>query len=345
MSTMYIPAPAPPRVRRGRELRALWATLAAIFLLGTGVAYGATLYEQSRLEKEATRDARRLIVDAFVPLLVPSDAAAPITGARYDQLLAAVEQRVLSGPISRLKLWRPDGTILFADRRAVVGRKDSGMRDDIHAVAAGTSESVVEEGRFKTLTSVRIGSPSIFLAVELRQSHAPIVQKARERWYPWAMRAGIAAGVSVGLYIATALFFGLFGAVGGVIRSRRQKPASTGNKTDQKADKKTDKKTDRKIAASGAGPGKNGELPGYMQPGFQEEVNARRRAEDALQTLERQRDDLLERVHRLEAELEETKRRAGMHGTPTPAANAPSANAPAASAPAASAQARVARPK
>jgi hypothetical protein len=209
---MYDHIASPPRPKPGSALRALLATLAGILLLLGGVAYAANLYFESELERGATRDARKLAIDVIQPLLSPADASAPIRGARYDQILASLEQSVLAGPINRVRLWRADGTILFADDPALVGRREADMRDDVHAVTAGTSESLVLGDRFRTLTSIRVGEPPILLAVELGRSHPALVAPASERWHPWVVRAGVAAGVCVALYVATALFFLLFGA-------------------------------------------------------------------------------------------------------------------------------------
>ncbi|MGH2589782.1 MAG: hypothetical protein ACRDGW_03175 [Actinomycetota bacterium] len=291
---MYAAAPLSKRQKLSRELRALWGTLAAIFVLGAGVAYGATWYTQGELEREATKDARKLSIEVLRPMLVPSDAASPIRGERYEQLLGFVDERVMAGPINRVRLWRPDGTIVFADDPTVVGRRDPGMRDDIHAVIAGTSESVVQGDRFRTLTLVRLGEPPVLVAVELARSHSAIVERARDRWYPWAIRAGVAAGVCVVLYIVTVIAFGLFGALKGRVKPTTHKePAQPGRKT---------------VQGHAAAKAKEADLPPYMMPGFQEQVLARQRAEDSLEALERERNDLRQRVRRLESELEEAKR-------------------------------------
>jgi hypothetical protein len=292
--SVYDAAPLSKRQKLGRELRALWGTLAAIFVLGAGVAYGATWYTQGELETEATRDARKLSIEVLRPMLVPSDAASPIRGERYEQLLRYVDERVMAGPINRVRLWRPDGTIVFADDPTLVGRRDPGMRDDIHAVIAGTSESVVQGDRFRTLTLLRLGEPPVLVAVELDRSHSAIVERARDRWYPWAIRAGVAAGVCIALYIVTVIAFGLFGALKGRVKPKtRKEPAQPGRKTVQR------------VRGAKA---KEADVPPYMMPGFQEQVQARQRAEDSLEALERERNDLRERVRRLESELEEAKR-------------------------------------
>jgi hypothetical protein len=287
--TMYDHIASPPRPKRGSALRALWATLAGIFLLLGGVAYAANLYFESELERAATRDARKLAIEVIQPLLSPADASAPIRGARYDELRASLEQSVLAGPINRVRLWRVDGTILFADDPSLVGDREADMRDDIHAVTAGASETRVLGDRFRTLTSIKVGEPPILLAVELGRSHSALVAPASERWHPWIVRAGVAAGVCVALYIATAVFFSLFGAF--TRRSRSAKPKSADAGRSARKARKDSEPADA-------------DAPAYMQPGFQDEFQTRKRAEEALASVERQRDGLLERIRVLELELE-----------------------------------------
>jgi hypothetical protein len=320
MSTMFIPPPAPEPAhkRRGRELRGLFGTLVVIFLLGMGVAYGATWYQRGQLEEEATRDARKLAVRVIQPMLLPSDAAAPIRGERYDQLLSLVEERVLAGPINHVRLWRADGTVLFADDASAGGKREPAMRDDIHAVTAGTSSSAVKGERYRILTSVRIGDPPRFLVVELNQPHASIVQRANKQWRPWMVRAGVGAGISAALYVATVIGFSLYGAVAKPGQRSKSKDVKKKEAKPKAAKKEAAPAADGRRAAVPNGKAQPPELPPYMQPGYQEEVNARRRAEEALQTVERQRDELLERVRRLEAELEQA--RGGPTERPAPAA-------------------------
>jgi hypothetical protein len=292
---MYDHIASPPRPKPGSALRALWATLAGILLLLGGIAYAANLYFASELERGAARDARKLAVDVIQPLLSQADASAPIRGARYDQVLAALEDNVLVGPINRVRVWRADGTILFADDPSLVGDREADMRDDIHAVTGGTSETRVLGDRFRTLTSIRVGEPAILLAVELGRSHAALVEPARERWRPWVVRAGVAAGVCVALYVLTWVFFGVFGTM-----KRRPKTEKVKSRDAERVGRKAPKD----------GIPADGDLPPYMQAGFQDEFQNRKRAEDALAAAERQRDAALERVRVLELELEAARNKA-----------------------------------
>jgi hypothetical protein len=284
----------PDRRHRGRQLRDVFLTLALIFLVGAGAAYGVTRYLQSDLEADANRDARKLSVDVLQPLLVPADAQGPVQGARYDELLAAVDQRVLAGPINGVLLLAQDGTVLFADQPSLVGDHEPALRDDIHAVIAGTSQSSVDGDRFRTLTALEIGSPPTLVAAELVRSHTAIVEESREAWYPWVARAIAAAIVSFGLAIVTAIVFSVIGVF--ERRSARQRSAVTAAPPRRR---KRDRVTDENA-------------PAFVHPSFKEEVAARRHVEEELRAIQHERDALAQRVQHLEAELDRLKERSSV---------------------------------
>ena len=279
----------PDRRHRGRQLRDVFITLALIFLLGAGAAYGATRYLQSGLESDATRDARRLSIDVLQPLLVPADAQGLVQGARYDELLSAVDERVLAGPINGVLLLAQDGTVLFADQPSLVGDHEPALRDDIHAVIAGTSQSSVDGDRFRTLTALEIGSPPTLVAAELVRSHPAIVEESREVWYPWVGRAITAAIVCFGLALVTAIVFATIGVLGR--RSARQRSTVESPRLRRKK----------------AGADADENAPAYLHPSFKDEVAARRQVEEELMAIQHERDALAARVQRLEAELDGLK--------------------------------------
>jgi hypothetical protein len=284
----------PDRRHRGRQLRDVFITLALIFLVGAGAAYGVTRYLQSELESDANRDARKLSVDVLQPLLVPADAQGPVQGARYDELLAAVDQRVLAGPINGVLLLAQDGTVLFADQPSLVGDHEPALRDDIHAVIAGTSQSSVDGDRFRTLTALEIGSPPTLVAAELVRSHTAIVEESREVWYPWVARAITAAIVCFGLALVTAIVFSVIG----VLERRSARPRSA---------VEAPRPRRKKVAADA-----DENAPAYMHPSFKEEVAARHQVEDELRAIQHERDALAQRVQRLEAELDRLKERSSV---------------------------------
>jgi hypothetical protein len=268
----------PERGKLGQDLRALWATLAVICLVGAGAAYAATRYVQGELEADARRDAQKLTTEVLRPVLTPRDAVAPIRGARYDELLVYVQQRVLAGPIVGLRLWRSDGTVLFANVESLVGDRDAGMRSDLHSAIAGTSLSIVEGDRFHALTSVRVGKPPTIVTAELIRSHNAIVEEARERWYQWVARGLTAAGVCAGLYVITAIALGLVAALGRLAKRKR----SSGPEAAPLAR--------RPVARAAPRAPIDETLPAYMRPGFREEFEARQRVAIETTLAQRERD-------------------------------------------------------
>src|SRR2546430_10662768 len=110
--------------REGRRLirRLAVGSLVAFLATGLGVAALMARTLRSQAQSEATLRARTVAVNVIAPLLVPVDLERPVTGQRYQDLVALVRSRVLSdGRVVRVKVWRPDGTIVFSDDPRAVG--------------------------------------------------------------------------------------------------------------------------------------------------------------------------------------------------------------------------------
>jgi hypothetical protein len=117
----------------------------------------------------------------------------------------------------------------------------------------------------------------------------------------WVSRGLVAAAVFAGLYVATGIFFGVLGRL-------ERRPAREAPQRERHGAR----------VESPASPGQSGNQPPYMQPGFQEEVQARRRVEEELESVEKERDSLKARLRHLESELAAVKDRSG---EPEPAAD------------------------
>ncbi len=99
-------------------------SLAAFLVTGGSVAWLMARAVRGQEETNATLHARTVALEGVAPILRPSDFAAPVTAARYRQLQAIVESRIVTdGRVVRVKLWRLDGTITYSDARAAVGRR------------------------------------------------------------------------------------------------------------------------------------------------------------------------------------------------------------------------------
>jgi hypothetical protein len=271
----------------GRDLRAFWATLAVICLLGAGAAYGVTRYRLMELEQAATRDARRLAVEVIQPALGAGDGSVPMRGARYDSMRSAIEGRVLVRPIAGVRIWSGDGTIVFADDPELVGRQVPTMRSDIHDLNAGGVEGFVTGQRFHTLVLLRVAGSPTTLAADLIRPHAPLVEKARRSWYPWVGRAIRGAIAFAALYVVTWIGFAVYDLLRRWIPRHRSRTAT---------------KAERSVA-----PQVDEAVPAYMRPGFREEFEAKQRVERELTTAAAERDELARRLRQAQHELERSK--------------------------------------
>ena len=241
----------------GRRSRALWSTLVVVCLIGAGASYGVLRVSRSEAEFDATVAARDLAQDVLEPLLRPVDGAAPIQGARYQELLSSVRERMLDGPADQVRIWGLDGTILFADERALVGERytaPSGI--DLGDASSGVTRSVVDAGRFRTFTWVGIRNAPDLVAVEVARPYDPIVAESERLWQPWVVRA-LAAAALFGLLAAAS-------AMGAAVTERRR--------------------ASRKEAEEAAAPPPRSrwtpDLPEYMRLGYRQEVEERRRLEE-----------------------------------------------------------------
>lgn len=273
----------------GRDLRAFWATLAVICLLGAGVAYGVTRYRLMELEQQAGREARKVAVDVIQPALTAGDASAPIHGDRLAQVRSSIEGRALEGPIDAVRIWSGDGTVVFADDPEVIGERDPAIRDEIQTSSAGTSVHGFTTGeKFHSLVVMHVGEPATLMAAEFVRSHAALVAKAKDPWYPWMTRAIRFAIVFAVLYLVTWIGFATFVAVRRGI-------------THRKAAAKKPRVPGRRGAVA------DEDLPAYMYPGFQAEVEGRRVVEQELTSARTERDALARRLQETERELQQSK--------------------------------------
>ena len=73
--------------------------------------------------------------------LSPRDLAGPVRGPAYRSLNRFVRTRILQPPVVRVKIWSPDGMVLYSDEPRLVGMHFDGDPDE----KAATGESVVSE--------------------------------------------------------------------------------------------------------------------------------------------------------------------------------------------------------
>ncbi|MGZ4152363.1 MAG: hypothetical protein ACXVP3_07955 [Actinomycetota bacterium] len=302
--------------RLPNRLRSWFGTFAFLALLVSGLAYGATWVVRTGLERQAVTDAAKAADAVIQPALQRDDATRPMSGARYAELRAVVRKRVVNPPVTSVEIWKADGTIVFADRRSLLGQQTSSMQPTLHDAAIEGSLKVVDGYTFRALVGVGVpGGDAV--VVEIDRPYGTITAQAGERWHPWVARGIQAAVLFLVLYVV---------AVGLSIVERRTRaaaadklpePVQTPNAAPPAVEdahvavrRRRSDRTDEGEGAPATAP------PPYMQTGFREHLEARREAEDALlrahqaldaSELDRQR--LQDRLNQAESELADARRR------------------------------------
>jgi hypothetical protein len=309
-------------------LRNWFGTLAFLSLLVAGLAFGAIWIERVGLERDAVAEAGKLARSEVAPALAREDLDGSISAARYAELRAVVRRRALHPPVTSVAIWNMDGMVVFADRASAVGERVPAMHEAIRDARAG-STTRVEGDTLRILVGVDADGGGSAI-VEIDRSNADLVEHARERWGPWVGRALGAAGILFVLYLATV-------GISIVLRRQRARAAEKLPKGLAKTPPRPRPKTAHKPppskspspvpAGDQAGArrrkGEDGgpPAPAYTQPGFRENVEARREAEaalvsakQALDASENDRERLQRRLTKREEELQEANRRLGEPG-------------------------------
>lgn len=142
--------PAPGAVPSVRGAIARFAVAGLVALAALAVVGGLVLRDLS--EKEAVDDARRLATLAGRGVVEPGFTDAALTGrppaeaARdRDALDLAVQERVLSEDVVRVKIWAPDGTIVYSDEPRLIGRRYPLGEDEKQALREGTTDAELSD--------------------------------------------------------------------------------------------------------------------------------------------------------------------------------------------------------
>src|SRR5919197_4171069 len=137
-------APSESRERRpGLVGRFALASLVVFVATGTVLSMIVSRQFVSRQEQAAQFHAQFVVHSILRYRLEHVDLSQPMQGADYRQLRAFVEQRVLDRAVVRVKIWKPDGTIVFSDEPRLVGKRFPGEPDD--EAVEGTTESEITD--------------------------------------------------------------------------------------------------------------------------------------------------------------------------------------------------------
>lgn len=147
----------------------------------------------------------------FRSVLTPRDVAAPLDGERRGALAAEVQGFVLTDQtVARVRLWRPDGTLLFStdpeentggtSEDAAIGEASAGTVESRLAVEQLSPPPTEDGGRratplFQTFAPLRVrDSADVLGAVEIEQFASALEERADD---PWWMVQVAASGTTV----------------------------------------------------------------------------------------------------------------------------------------------------
>ncbi len=185
--------PARPLPNPRRMLAQLAAAALAVFAV---VAVGASIAASRLAEREAVNDAARTTNLLALAVVQPVLRDSLLTGdtEAYAALDDVVRQNVLPNEIVRVKLWSPDGTIVYADERRLVGQTFPLEADQLDVLAnpqtraevsdLDRSENEFERYGGKLLEVYRpVWTPGgKELLFEVYGDYGPVQQRASDLW-------------------------------------------------------------------------------------------------------------------------------------------------------------------
>ena len=137
---------------------------------------------------------------------------------RLSEFDAAAGRAIRAGRLSRVKLWAPDGTVVYSTDRALIGRREP-LHDELRNAFAGRTSVEISNGGSDGPDSGLGEVVEVYLPLRLTADHKPI--GAFEIYLPFApIRAEIAHGTHTvyallagGLGLLWALLFRIFATV------------------------------------------------------------------------------------------------------------------------------------
>ncbi|PZE64782.1 hypothetical protein [Curtobacterium sp. MCBD17_021] len=145
-----------PRRRPARATpwrRVLVGVVLAAVLGGTAVAAAGTLVSQRTAERFAVEDASRdtatvariVVEPALRDAIAEPDADAAERRQALDGLDRAVRRATAASAAVRVKLWAPDGTVLWSDEPRLTGERFTLSDEDLEALAEDRSDAEVSD--------------------------------------------------------------------------------------------------------------------------------------------------------------------------------------------------------
>jgi signal transduction histidine kinase len=161
-------------------------------LIGVGIAALRAGDLRATSEEAAQVRAELIAGSVIAPLLSPSDLAGPVRGSRYRELDRAIHEFAMEDAgVERVKIWSPDGMVVFSSDPEQVGLQPE-IEEDLHEAFEGevaseisdldeaenASERVLADQLFETYVPINLssdtGSDEVDAVIEVYQDYSAI---------------------------------------------------------------------------------------------------------------------------------------------------------------------------
>ncbi|MBI2885728.1 MAG: GGDEF domain-containing protein [Chloroflexi bacterium] len=192
--------------------------LLALLLAVVGPALSSVI-ESSALQRSA-EEAQYTVAPRVAARITPADLRDPMTGSRYDAFDRYVQESLVSSRTVRVKLWDPEGRVIYSSDASQVGQQfpvkpvlaqalDGTVAGELSSLRDIEHQGERHYGRlFEVYAPLRYGATGVIAGVvEIYQLHRPIQQEIEQA--QTVLYAGLLAG-----YLA------VFGVLFAVVKRR-----------------------------------------------------------------------------------------------------------------------------
>jgi signal transduction histidine kinase len=175
---MYQMETRPGSARQRLVLRFALGALAVFLVTSLGISFLMIRNVRARAESVATFHAQFVTNSVLAPALQGLDLTEPFARNERDALNVLVKERILSDDRDlRVKIWRFDGTVVFSDESALIGRRFPSEQTDLRLVASGEVISGISDlEEAENVFERNLADKLFFTYVPLRESPAgPVV--------------------------------------------------------------------------------------------------------------------------------------------------------------------------
>src|SRR6188472_2193664 len=156
---------------------------AAVALLGLALAQVEASHERSTAQSDAASSAQLLVQVGLQPHIQRSDMDTRLRPATIDELDSEFQAGLADGQLVRIKLWSPDGTVLYSDQHELIGQRFP-IEDDLQESLDGELTADVSKlDKAENVDERQFGELlEVYVPVRFGSEHVG----AFEIYVPWA---------------------------------------------------------------------------------------------------------------------------------------------------------------